>query len=441
MRFLFCTFALLCLLPTLTTAQTTIGFEDPADLSNILEYRLPDWGWLTWDLDGEINGSGSHHYAATSFSQASHDRSDNAARLASVTRYLRENENLFLYSDLILNGTWDNSRQGHGPAVHRNEDISGQYRIYGIAQQYLGQSSWFANGSLMSIGNYNEVHRSRSDHEEDREETIIENTGSHHASVGLGFGRIRDVTPLIRASRLSERLVALGRPRLTERQIQKVAQVLAQEYGYRIVFDRPDRRFWSDVLDPMIPGEPLTVAEIFYLTDVLQENLGTRNQGYELAVQGTYRRLGGGDEAENEPSARCYASGSKNLSLDWQVYGSFSTEWRWRNGIEGAENDSQYSHLGLGVLWSIADRILMDGTIMGKRLHTDYEEVDVSFTDYDVRAEITLDVFIEDRLSLRPVAGVVWGERSHDQEDGIYNRTQSWHYGLSINYRLEGLLF
>ena len=33
-----------------TSAQTSLGFENPGDTTNILEYRLPDWGYRTWDL-------------------------------------------------------------------------------------------------------------------------------------------------------------------------------------------------------------------------------------------------------------------------------------------------------------------------------------------------------------------------------------------------------
>jgi len=442
MRFPICAIACLCLLPSITIAQTSTGFEDPTDISNIIEYRLADWGWFTWDLDGEFTGEGSHSYRDDTYSHESYDRAQNAAQLASSTRYHRENENLLLAARLFLSGSLDNSRYGHGPEVNRRENINGLYDIYGRAQQYLGRSSWFATGTLGSRGAYNESLQSESDHEDDWEETVLEKSGSHSAGAGLGFGRIRDVTPLIRAARLSERLAALGRPNLSDSQIQEVAQVLAQEYGYRVVFDRPDRRFWSEVLDPMIQGEPLTVAEVFYLTDVLQENLGSRRQGYELSVQGTYRRLGGGDDANDDTYARCFASVFHNLSLESQVYGSFSTQWSWWDGNEGNDIDRQYTNLGLGFLWNVADRILLDGSLTGNRAQYEYKLTGNSFTEYQVRAELTFDFFIEDRLSLRPAVGASWQERDSDREDGTsYSRRQDWHYALSINYRLEGLLF
>lgn len=39
-------FVLLALLTQSCPAQTSIGFQDPDDTTNILEYRLPDWGYL-----------------------------------------------------------------------------------------------------------------------------------------------------------------------------------------------------------------------------------------------------------------------------------------------------------------------------------------------------------------------------------------------------------
>jgi Tat protein secretion system quality control protein TatD with DNase activity len=88
-------------------------------------------------------------------------------------------------------------------------------------------------------------------------------TREYDVGAGIGIGRSRDVTPLIRAQRLSERLEALGRPPLSAHQVQQVAQVLAREEGYRIVFDRPDRSFWRDVLEPMLPKIPRAVAHCF----------------------------------------------------------------------------------------------------------------------------------------------------------------------------------
>mgnify|MGYP000337876300 CR=1 FL=1 len=75
---------------------------------------------------------------------------------------------------------------------------------------------------------------------------------SLYVTVGVGLGRARNVAPLIRAQRLSERLKAIGRAPLSPAEIQEVARVLATEHGYRAVYERPDRSFWQDVLMPML---------------------------------------------------------------------------------------------------------------------------------------------------------------------------------------------
>ncbi len=38
-------------LPVLVQAQTSIGYGDPTDITNLLEYRLPDWSYRVWDAD------------------------------------------------------------------------------------------------------------------------------------------------------------------------------------------------------------------------------------------------------------------------------------------------------------------------------------------------------------------------------------------------------
>jgi len=165
-----------------------------------------------------------------------------------------------------------------------DHNLVGNYGVGGGLNQYLGEGQFFL-GLLGNGGQY-------------YEESIIEVSDAdeirnfrrnHHFGIGpsVGWGRARDVTPLIRAQRLSERLIALDRPPLTSDQVQQIARVLATEQGYRTVFDRPERSFWRDVLEPMLDQEnPLSPYEIFYLRDVLAEDIGPRREGVEL--RGSY---------------------------------------------------------------------------------------------------------------------------------------------------------
>jgi len=268
------------LLPGLAAAQSTVGFSDPDELTALLEYRLPDWGWQTWDLAGQFSGAGSsHRYDGDADLESETARNDNDARLNTRFDLWRESERRDLRLGLELGGSWSRSYAGVDDEVSRDRSLSGYYSVSGEIDLRPSGGAWSVAASALAMGDYREnrwEHRSEDSQDENVE---IASGHGHLASLGIGLGRIRDVTPLVRAERLNERLVALGRPRLAPAAIQHVAEVLAREYGYRRVFDRPERRFWSDVLEPLIGGEPLSVAEVFYLTDVMQENLGTRWQG------------------------------------------------------------------------------------------------------------------------------------------------------------------
>jgi len=63
--------------------------------------------------------------------------------------------------------------------------------------------------------------------------------------IGIGVGRIRDVTPIFMALRMNERLKALGwEEGLPADRVQRIAQTIAKRNGYISVHDRSDKYFW-----------------------------------------------------------------------------------------------------------------------------------------------------------------------------------------------------
>jgi hypothetical protein len=238
---------------------------------------------------------------------------------------------------------------------------------------------------------------------------------------------------------LSERLQALGRPALSRRQLRAVAEVLARQAGYDAVYDRPDRRFWQDVLEPIVGGEPLSVAEVFYLRDVMLEDLGPRRQGQRLELSALRAWVRGfRDYQVDDP--RGYVvdlaiSRNPRLDLQWEL----RSTWQWTRSYVDAEVDRRVRSWTneLAVLWLLADRWRLDTVAsagfaafeQGVRSTQDTYGLDLSFAWY-----------VEDRILLRPFAEGTYWHREYD-DTGRQTDDYSWRYGIAFELQLDAALF
>jgi len=242
-------------------AQTTIGFADPSDLETLLDYRLPDWGYHRWDARLSLDGSGRN--------EGDYDRSRNHGLFTSSGFIYRESEKRILRLSALGRGTYSNEDRGWDANEDREEmsythdrfDL--QIYLAGDLQRYVGTSDYFARGLVSGSAMYRETGDDRMEGDETSESTHYTRRYDYSAAGTMGVGRMRVITPILRAKRLSERLVALGRTPLTPDQVMRAAEVFAQVTGYSSSYDRVSRRLWRDVFESVVdPDQPLSIYEI-----------------------------------------------------------------------------------------------------------------------------------------------------------------------------------
>lgn len=424
--------AVTCALPAIS--QTSIGFSEPDDISNLLDYRLPKWGYHIWDADFGLGGNG-RDMSRAGVSQIANRFSTN---LGTNYNYNRESEQKIYGFGGGVSGRYQHSHQGESTRETSTHSLDGSYNLNGSIKQYLGEGPFSVLAGL-DAGRFYSENKTSSQINGIFNEVDQYYRSSHHAyDVGIGVGRQRNVVPLIRAERLSERLATLGRGRLAPFQVQKVAAVLAQEYGYRRVFDRYDRHFWTEVIEPMLAdAAPLTTFEIFYLTDVMNEDVGLRFQGWQVSAQFEYRD-GSSDGPYPEVKSRFRSpmaalSWYHNLTLNTQLH--FAGTWRYTFD-NWADRSGEYGRLDvrLGHLWNLADRHLLENVIMlggdsNIREDTRYRQINY---------RLNLTTYFEDRLSLETQLGAhyTWQRVDGDILDGW-----SWEYGIFLRYHLDRVLF
>jgi len=265
------------------------------------------------------------------------------------------------------------------------------------------------------------------------------------AGVGAGFGRQRNVTPIIQAQRLSERLRALGRDALSREQILELAAVLARQGGYGRVFDRPDRHLWRDVLEPILAGDaPLSPYEVLYLRDMLSERLGSRAEGstLEAGVSATRTTLTGSSSMSSTRwGPRVGARWSHNLSLDRQISILFSGTFNWADGDSPPDDDFKQGSglLALTHLWVLADRVYWSTYLQGQFSYLEYDTAPGTVRQRDLTLGTTYSIYVEDRMTLEPNARLGWTRIGTADAGSLEHVT--WGLGVGFSYDLENALF
>ena len=197
--------------PASVLAQESIGFADPGDIQPLLDYRLPDWGYRNWELSGSLDASGDDDNPL--------DRQQSLSPRLRYGRYHESERSVWRITG-ELSGGFDRSDWSSQGVL---QDMDGRLLASGWIDRYF-RSPWFY--SLIAIINayYDE---SRLD-----DMRSVDRSFSHYLSIGLGHGHQRNVVPLLRAKRISERLRALGRDPLSDREVERLAEVIAQQGGY-----------------------------------------------------------------------------------------------------------------------------------------------------------------------------------------------------------------
>lgn len=426
-------------------AQESVGFADPADLQALLDYRLPDWGYRTWDATIDLRGQGTTNHSGSGARRTAFQRWQAETNLQ--WNRFGEDRDWSVAAEGI--GVYDGYRASDFSSDQDQHLLEGTLHAQGDATQYVGGGPFSIGGELFL----------RTDYSEDIRHVVFANgtiqdkryvrDRGWSISLGPGIGRMRNVVPILRAQRLSERLQALGRPPLTRTQVAAVAAVLAREGGYRQVYERPDREFWRDVLEPMLePGRPLAPYEIYYLRDVLVEDFGNRRQGERCAVSGSYadyrHDVAGHTETTTRiKGVRVSAVLNRNLSLQHQVGLTLAGAWSRFGDSDDALSAGTVSW-ALGHEWNVADRVRISSQAQCEFRYEDYPDV-------QIRRRLTTELASDARFRVEDAVALVVGlaggyghvRSSVDRQDPAesWSDTWSWEYSLSLEYVLDRFLY
>ena len=252
----------------------SVGFKIN-DHELVKNFQLPAWGYSIFDID--LSGSGYYHRSDTDYK-----RVHESYGMSLSPGYLRNFESEKIKYTLNSNFSSELRYLGYENEEQETDDILRDYlyntRVEGDFDYYV-KKDLFLNISVDSRFIYRERNCSQ-DYQDFIDRRIFSTS-----FWGIGFGRIRDVSPVFRALRLRERVEALNKGMtLTEKQITALADKFALYTQYANLYDRYEKYFWKEI-SPVLGSnfDALSLSENLYLTEVMKEYI-RRYQGNEILL-------------------------------------------------------------------------------------------------------------------------------------------------------------
>lgn len=459
----------LCTFSLMAQQSIGIGSTDPKPLK---DYRLPDWGYSRSTLGMSFSNYGVNR------KDSDNERSDNNLNFSITPAYILFKESESNVADINVNGQAlfresessfeDDSRR----ATTRYPSQNFQLNAIGLWKNYsptyfseVGLNSLFIRNHSEQKSTerfFNPPSSSKSSYE------LTERLLLTKTSFGVGVGRVRNVTPVIRALRLRERLRAINHEASGDL-VEKAAAEFTRYPGYASAYDRPQKHFWNSLQDEI--GDN-SLFESQYLNDVFSEALGERLEGYEFGVrlQGTFfdyhlkskfTGFFGGDESDKFNGFLLGPQAAARFFTNYSLRGQFGIISTLSYDFALDEEDNPIKNLlsinaRLEHLYSLMDRLLWQTSLTFDYLEVEPRGFGVQATSQRLGATSSLIYFIEDRLNVS--GNFLWTKTSNDPESNLagfnplnnityfnslaslpltFEKQTYWQISIGLNYYLD----
>lgn len=415
--------AMLAIWSVIATAQTSVGISSN-DSKPLKDYRLPEWGYTDWQIDFGASGyklDENEKHDKSELSQLSLTLTprififkESEKQLTSVDGYLTK-WNSFLSSKDIEKG-YSNRKIESGINQWMIHLIS-ERRTYN-SSKYVRVSPEFNFLYHRDIDKFTVNYFSPPSVTKEKYNTL-DRYYDINVTLGMGFGRVRNVTPVIRALRLNERLKTINKDaEFDQSQIDQVAVEFSKYHSYQKIYDYPDKYFWNS-LSANLPD--LTPFESHYLNDIFNEITGERLEGAEIDAGFRITKIDRvtkfkSDFENDKFNAKAGFLGPQlhvrvyhNYSLKGQIGFVGQANWDFRinkKKYNPIENILQFQ-LSADHLYVVTNQILIDIKPSYSRVILKSEFDDDKYTSSLLSLNSSISFFIEDRFSINGSAD--WG--------------------------------
>jgi hypothetical protein len=483
-------------------ALTASLYADP-----FADFRIPKH--TVCNLLGSFSGSysGAHSNQGTYFQD--NDRGSGGVGLNAMRLYdsdpLRAYFNLSLSSSGTLEkyrAKFKNSLTDYG--VQHNDRSSGNesWVFSGSTRAYPWTLPLGAFADLSANARYDQSH-DKTFSESANDITYMQNHSTLKrwtydynvsGSVGLGYGRVRDVSAVYIVYVMEQRLKESGAATrdLSSAAREKLADLLYAQKDFNIVYDRPARRFWQDVeqilrddgalrpeglnafdtyrlIEPLMgyPSSssstktPRGVSSVFYLSNFAR----TKGYFFGLAVNGySYNAIYREEQSHDQITALIDSMESadhQNTQMftrqqrftDYVAFGpqlEYHMPWGMRWQFDAATSVLFPQHRGNGdfmansrvtASYLIADRWYSRVNIVHNRQIMDDKRSDYYNNRWAAQGVVELHYFVEDRADMFVIMSHSQSRRDDSEQDygshhdPQFQRDTSVSLGLSYHFR------
>ena len=458
-------------------AQESIGYTNPDDFQYLLDYRLPDWGYSNFYISsGGFNTSGTYRSFDQElgnpgdpfFNQSETSRANYNTNLGFSPRYelYRESElrtfSMDMISTLSTNFSKSKSNDKSGGTTEESKaNSNGQsfrYRISLNHNYYVSEDVFFITDLFSDL----RFSRGKTETEFNEmtvnDETFTDRNINFRPSVGIGFGRIRNVTPIIRAIRLNERYKELGNESFSGNEIQNTADTFTKVQGYQRTSNRFLKDFWGDVSNNVNGKlDRIGAFDLFYLNDVFNETLGSRFQGYEASVSVDYlysNQLSKDNNELNNTETRNFninRQANLNLTFDWFVnldlyhQLSFRTQNTTLFPLEKSNSEEWINQTDANAewLWIFADRFRLDTDLQARYTTRNFkDDVVDKFGVISSVLRTNVFYFIENKMALNAGVSLAYNGVNREFLDvTVVNKAFQWSVNAGIQYYFNRNLY
>ncbi len=336
-------------------------------LNIIKNYRLKNWDISKFDLDLSAAGDLTDSNVDTKNLQLNLD--------PYYERLIESDKRTFTFNN-DFSTNYDLSKYETGSVESNGNRISFSDDMYTSWRMYFSDLFSIKTSALISAVYTNDRSDDKDEINGDSNELYESTRLQGTVFLGFGIGRIYNVTPVIRALRINERMKEMGKQELSSEEIEDVAFLISREDDYDFYFQRPDKFFWRDISGKTHGKlDNMTVLEYEYMKESMLENIGHRYEGIAFdAGLSLYRytkrdyersdSLFSNDRTENfrfGPSINF--DYYNNLTTSLQIGFTYSADMGFDTMTDDELNEYFTNYIGAEVLYNITDRLLFTNNI------------------------------------------------------------------------------
>ena len=422
------------------------------------DYRLPDWGYDNLYLDISGNWEGSDRSGNNKTTQESYK----SIQLSPAYRYFIESEdNQFDFESAFYSSLRNNTRETDLPSSYSKSDQTQGDVIFqtsGGWHRYLNNQWFLKLYTKDSFRYYEQQNETTNTLRETSESGYINREYQVSLRLGPGYGRVRKITPVIRALRFNERMkdLSLGSG-ISDEDLKELAAFFTKRESYLSSYDRSNKylyhQFPQGVLSQL---DNLSPWGVMYLHDTWSEVIGERLEGFEIS---------GGmsiNYEKKDHSGNAYSSSDMELmqlGLYFEQAYYHNPSYTYQFGITSRallskvmNDESAYESIGsLSLtylnLWNVMDKLLMNWNL---GYQTDFFSGDLWERVDCLKSNLSFQYFIENNLSFDTQLSYkyfynwpeeVWINVKDYYHVSDYQKEHEWRIVFNLRYYLKRGIF